>query len=114
MLTSRQKLHRASSRSLHEIKSVLSKIKFPAMSVFIIFMGTLAVFPTVTAEVVRRRCTIKFVISVQKSTAANAVYAHTYFVQVYCFVGFNLFDWLGRVTAGFYRIVCATSDTFPS
>ena len=42
---------------------------------------------------------------VQVSYSHNAVYANTYFIPVYCFVGFNLGDWLGRIAAGFYRWV---------
>eukprot|EP00042_Codosiga_hollandica_P036452 m.278811 g.278811 ORF g.278811 m.278811 type:complete len:464 (-) comp54893_c2_seq4:832-2223(-) len=72
------------------VRSTFSKIKSVAFSVFMNFGVTLAVFPALTAEV--------------KSNASNAVYAHTYFIPVYCFVLFNLADWLGRICAGFYQI----------
>ncbi|XP_074093164.1 equilibrative nucleoside transporter 1 isoform X2 [Macrotis lagotis] len=64
------------------IIAILKQIWVLALSVCLVFMITIGVFPSVTAEV--------------QSTIAGTSDWTKYFIPVACFFTFNVFDWAGR------------------
>ncbi|XP_037078088.1 equilibrative nucleoside transporter 1-like [Pollicipes pollicipes] len=72
--------------------AILLKIKWYALSVFLVYSVTLALFPAVTAK-------IKWIGS--GPADQHSVWATNYFVPVCCFLLYNGCDYLGRIAGGF-------------
>ena len=71
------------------LKYIFKKIPTPALSVLLIFLVTLGVFPSITSAI--------------RMEDYSSNYAQNYFVGVYCFLGFNVGDLIGRTLAGWYQ-----------
>lgn len=75
-------------------KAVLKKVKFHALSVYLIFTFTLCVFPSITQSIAPVAA---------YTTTTNKFFEPTVYKD-FSFVNFNLFDFLGRLIAGFISI----------
>ena len=68
-------------------------MKAQYLSVFVIFLVSLTVFPSVTV-----------LISSQYSSDTTNTWANTYFTPVACFLAFNCGDYLGRILASMIQL----------
>ena len=68
------------------------QIRVLAFSVGFNFFVTLSLFPSITA-------------SIATVSDQNSKYYTTLFVPIFCFVGFNVGDYIGRTLAGLYHLV---------
>ncbi|KAF0312781.1 Equilibrative nucleoside transporter 1 [Amphibalanus amphitrite] len=71
---------------------VFLKIKWYALSVCLVFVVTLAMFPAITAKIRPMYTGTK---------EHPSIWARDYFVPVCCFLLFNLTDYLGRIAGGY-------------
>jgi hypothetical protein len=77
------------SHSLDHIMSVFAQIRTPALSVIFTFLVTIGLFPSLTV----------FLESQDKCKSDNNRFTNDLYVPFF-FLMFNLFDFIGRVTAG--------------
>ena len=82
-----------SATSLAEYMSTLGKCWKYVLSVFIIFLTSLTVFPSVTVLVVS-----------EFSSDKDNIWANVYFTPVTCFLAFNCGDYLGRILASVIQL----------
>merc|ERR1719232_1915526 len=82
-----------SATSLSEYMSTLGKCWKYVLSVFIIFLTSLTVFPSVTVLVVS-----------EFSSDKDNIWANVYFTPVTCFLAFNCGDYLGRILASVIQL----------
>lgn len=69
--------------------SIFRRMKHLWFAVLLVFMCTLAVFPTVTSQF-------------QSTTDSDSPFFKALWIPISCFLNFNVFDFLGRISAGFY------------
>lgn len=79
----------AGSKARHYL-SILKQVVVWGFSVTLVFLVTLAIFPSITANVH----------SVNEQS--KSMWATTYFLPLYCFLLFNVGDLVGRTVAGWY------------
>eukprot|EP00128_Syssomonas_multiformis_P000083 Colp12_sorted_trinity150504_noHs@27466 len=72
------------------VKVVWGKVWREALLVFYIFVVTLAVFPSISS-------------SVKSSTKSDNIFFGKLFVPIYCFITYNVGDWIGRTAAGWWQ-----------
>ena len=82
-----------SATSWSEYTSTLGKCWKYVLSVFIIFLTSLTVFPSVTV-----------LVSSQYSGDKDNIWANIYFTPVTCFLAFNCGDYLGRILASVIQL----------
>lgn len=88
----------AATTSVHSKKAsinvwqVFLKIKWYALSVTLVFVVTLAMFPAITAKIQPMNAEAK---------EERSIWERDYFVPVCCFLLFNLTDYLGRIAGGY-------------
>jgi len=80
--------------SWSQLRQILSRCWRYCLSVFILFLTTLTVFPSVTV----------LVKSQFYNTDQEQIWAHTYFTPVTCFLAFNCGDYLGRILASIVQL----------
>lgn len=78
------------------VLSTLKKVSFLGLCIFMTFFVTLSVFPSVTSHVIST-----------SSNKASGFFSDTIFIAV-SFVSFNLFDTIGRLSAGFFNVAKGT------
>ncbi|XP_043215008.1 equilibrative nucleoside transporter 1-like isoform X1 [Amphibalanus amphitrite] len=91
--TDDESVARADSERSNDISvwRIFLKIKWYALSVCLVFVVTLALFPAVTAKIIPKR---------QEDGDPNT-WTRDYFVPVCCFLLFNGCDYIGRILGGF-------------
>ena len=82
-----------SSVSLAEYRTLLAKCWKYVLSVFLLFLTSLTVFPSVTV-----------LVTSQHASDPTNVWANIYFTPVTCFLAFNCGDYLGRILASLVQL----------
>ena len=83
----------SSSVSLVEYRTLLSKCWKYVLSVFLLFLTSLTVFPSVTV-----------LVTSQHSSDPSNIWANVYFTPVTCFLAFNCGDYFGRILASLVQL----------
>ena len=106
-----------------EIKEVGRCVGIDCFNVFFIFLVTLSVFPALTSAVIPQsklnyttlagdKCFCSWEFNSTKNNESDIIqpalcsdWTCLYFTPVFCFLAFNLFDFIGRIVAGFFAKV---------
>ena len=81
------------SVSLAEYRAILAKCWKYVLSVFLLFLTSLTVFPSVTV-----------LVTSQHASDPDNVWANVYFTPVTCFLAFNCGDYFGRILASLVQL----------
>lgn len=79
--------------SLAEYRTILAKCWKYVLSVCLIFLTSLTVFPSVTV-----------LVTSQHASEASNIWANVYFTPVTCFLAFNCGDYFGRILASLVQL----------